>query len=467
MKKLTETDYRNIILRRDPRYDGRLYFGVKTTNIYCRPVCPARPKFENIVVYKSPSAAEKAGCRPCLRCRPDLAPGNKYIDPGGNLAISGLRLIEEIGTEQSGIENIAEILDISPRHLRRIFQQYLGSSPIEIIQSRRLHLARQLLLETGETISDIAFAAGFNSVRRFNESFKTCYNNTPSALRSKKGINKNAGGTITLSLMIRKPYNFANMLAFLKRHCAKGIETVHNNRYERYIPNKLHYSKLSVTINTKQDSLLITLDNFKPSQFYHVLLRLRRLFDVDHNPSHLPLAIEDEQAGVRIPGAYDPFEVAISIILGQLVSIKQATNKLSILIQQFGLLLDEDLGIYRFPDPADLQNAIIEQIGITRTKATAIRTLATMVHNKDFFFSHSADLTNTRKKLLAIKGIGPWTTELIMMRCFGDADACPANDLIIKRALEQELIDETVWKTNRSYMTHYIWNKYAQILSKR
>ncbi len=467
MQELTKTDYRNIILRRDPRYDGRLYFGVKTTKIYCRPVCPARPKFENIVVYKSPSAAENAGCRPCLRCRPDLAPGNRFIDPGGHLAMSGLRLIEEIGSEQLGIEDIAATLSISPRHLRRIFEKHLGSSPIEIIQSRRLHLARQLLLETGEAISDIAFAAGFNSVRRFNESFKTCYRTTPSALRRAKGIKKSGGGTITLSLMLRKPYNFANMLAFLKRHCARGIETVHDNCYERYIANKEHYSKLSVTINKKQDCLLITLNDFKPAQFYPVLLRIRRLFDVDHNPSHLPLPEKDEQAGVRIPGAYDPFEVAVSIILGQLVSIKQATNKLSVLIQQFGSLLDENLELYRFPDPGDLRNAEIEQIGITRTKAAAIRGLAAMVDNKDLLFSHSADLIKTREKLLAIKGIGPWTTEMIMMRCFGDADASPANDLIIKRALEQNLIDETVWKTNRSYMTHYIWNKYAKVLSKR
>jgi AraC family transcriptional regulator, regulatory protein of adaptative response / DNA-3-methyladenine glycosylase II len=467
MQKLTESDYRQIIIRRDPRYDGRLFFGVKTTKIYCRPVCPARPKFENIIVYKSASAAEQAGCRPCLRCRPDLAPGNRFIDPGGTLAAKGLRLIEEDESNQLSIESIAATLAISGRHLRRVFDEQLGASPVKIMQSRRLHHARQLLLETGEAVSDIAFAAGFQSVRRFNESFKSCYRTTPSALRTTRKNKIKSGEPITLSLMVRKPYNFVTMLAFLKRHCAQGIEKVDTESYERYIPSKESYSKLRVTINDKQDRLLVTLDGFKPAQFYPVLLRVRRLFDADHNPSHLPLSLEDAHAGVRIPGAYDPFEVAVSIILGQLISIQQATNKLSVVIQQFGSVVDKGLGIYCFPSPVDLQNAEVEQIGITRTKATAIRTLSTMMQNGELSFSYSADLAQTREKLLSIKGIGPWTTEMIMMRCFGDADASPVSDLIIKRALQQNLVDETLWKTNRSYMTHYIWNKYAKTLSKR
>lgn len=467
MQQLTESDYRQIILRRDPRYDGRLYFGVKTTKIYCRPVCPARPKFENIVVYRSASAAEKAGCRPCLRCRPDLAPGNRFIDPGGNLAAKALRLMEESESEPLSIETIAASLRISARHLRRVFDKQLGASPIEILQSRRLHHARQLLLETGESMADIAFAAGFQSVRRFNESFKTCYRTTPSALRTAKGNTKNSGGPITLSLMVRKPYNFSDMLAFFKRHYVQGIEKVDSNSYQRYVSRKQTYAKRHVTINKKQNCLLITLDGFKPAQFYPELLKIRRLFDVDHNPFHLPLPMDDAQAGVRIPGAYDPFEVAVSIILGQLISIEQATNKLAVLIQQFGSILDEELEIYRFPETATLLNAEIEKIGITQTKAIAIRSLAAMVKDKALTFSHSADLAKTREKLLSIKGIGPWTTEMIMMRCFGDADASPASDLIIKRALEQNLVDETLWKTNHSYMTHYIWNKYAKILSKR
>jgi AraC family transcriptional regulator of adaptative response / DNA-3-methyladenine glycosylase II len=381
--------------------------------------------------------------------------------------MSGLRLIEEIGFQKLQMETIASTLGISTRHLRRIFTKYLGSSPVEIMQSRRLHLAGQLLLETEEMISDIAFASGFNSVRRFNESFKRCYRSTPSAHRRKKKHTRGSTPTVTLSILIRKPYNFTSILAFLRRHCAKGIEKAGADYYERYVANEQSYSKLTVEMNKQQDCLLISLYGFKPAQFYPILLKIRRLFDADHNPSHLPLPVDDTQAGVRIPGAYDPYEVAVSVILGQLISIEQATAKMSALIKRYGLLLDAGLTIYRFPDPADMRNAAVEEIGITRTKASAIRTLSAMIDDKELLFSHSANLTKTREKLLSIKGIGPWTTEIIMMRCFGDADASPASDLIIKRALEQGIVDEKAWKTNRSYMTHYIWNKYAKKLSKR
>jgi AraC family transcriptional regulator of adaptative response / DNA-3-methyladenine glycosylase II len=189
------------------------------------------------------------------------------------------------------------------------------------------------------------------------------------------------------------------------------------------------------------------------------------LFDVDHNPAHLPEALRGKHAGVRVPGSFDPFEAAVSIILSQLVSIKQATGKLAELIRQFGAPLDGE-ATYRFPSPSELMAEEIEKIGITKTKAGAIRALSRMIHNNELRLSYGSDLTETRKRLLSIKGIGPWTTEVVMMRCFGDADAFPETDLIIKRALEQDLVDETLWKTNRSYMAHYVWNEFAEALSR-
>ena len=223
MKQLTNSDYQQIILRRDPRYDGRLYFGVTTTKIYCRPVCPARPKPENIVIYKSTSEAEKAGCRPCLRCRPDLAPGNKFINPGKDFARDGLRLIEESTSGKESVASISGILGISGRHLRRVFGEQLGASPIEIMQTRKLHLAKHLLLETREPIIDIAFATGFNSIRRFNEAFQAAYRTTPSKIRTGDRSKIHHGDGLLLTLMVRKPYDFSSVLAFLKRHAAQGI----------------------------------------------------------------------------------------------------------------------------------------------------------------------------------------------------------------------------------------------------
>ena len=460
MKKLTHSDYKKIILRRDPRYDGRFYFGVTTTKIYCRPVCPARPKPENIVIYKSASEAEKAGLRACLRCRPDLAPGHKIINPGENIAGKGLRLIEEAVTDNQGVASIARSLGISGRHLRRVFDEQLGASPIEIMQTRKLHLAKQFILETRKSITEIAFATGFNSIRRFNEAFKASYQMTPSALRKTRGGNIQKGDGIILTLMVRKPYNFAGVLSFLKRHAARGIENVGTSVYERYVPNEQSYATVTVTINKRQDALQVNLKGVKLDEVYPVLVKIRRLFDVDHNPAHLPETPQIRQSGVRVPGSFDPFEVAVSIILGQLVSIKQATKKLSELIQQFGSPIDGK-AVYRFPAPSELMDKEVEKIGITRTKADAIRTLSAQVHGHKLMFSYSADMENTRKQLLSIKGVGPWTTEMIMMRWFGDVDACPKGDLFIKRALEQNRVDEAPWRTNRSYLTHFIWNEFA------
>ncbi len=466
MKQLTNADYKEIILRRDPRYDGRLYFGVITTKIYCRPVCPARPNPENIVIFKSASEAEKAGYRPCLRCRPDLAPGNKFINPGKNIVGRGLRLVEESVPPDQSVETIAEKLGISTRHLRRVFEEQLGASPIEIIQTRKLHLAKQLLLETQEPITQIAYGAGFNSIRRFNEAFKAAYRRTPSEIRSGKRYNKIHDDEITLTLMVRKPYDFDSVLAFLKRHAASGIEKITGNVYERSVPGKNSYSAITITINKKKDALLANLRGFRLDQISTVLVKIRRLFDTDHNPAHLPANSAARKTGVRVPGSFDPFETAVSIILSQLVSTQQATGKLAELIKQF---CSSNAGKppYCFPKPAQLMTAEIEKIGITRAKADAIRTLSSMIHKQELHFSYSSDLPKTRKQLLSIRGIGPWTTEMIMMRCFGDADAFPEKDLIIQRALEQNLVDEALWKTNRSYMTHYVWNKFAQTLSKQ
>lgn len=465
MKQLTDSDYKKIIQRRDPRYDGRFYFGVKTTKIYCRPVCPARPKPENVVIYRSRTEAEKAGCRACLRCRPDLAPGTKIIDAGERIVTNGLRLIEESSDGNLSVEFLARLLGISGRHLRRVFDEQLGASPIEIIQTRKLHLAKQLILETRRPITEIAFAAGFNSIRRFNESFKASYRLTPSKLRKNGSSHARKADEITLKILVRKPYDFSSVLSFLQRHAAQGIEKVGSHYYERYLPNEQSFATARVTMNKRQDALLVNLRGFELKQISPVLVKIRRLFDVDHNPVHLPRTPEGKQTGVRVPGSFDPFEAAVSIILGQLVSIRQASGKLSELIRQFGTPINGK-SIYRFPSPSELMTEEIEKIGITKSKAEAIRSLSCMVYDNEIRFSYSADVTKTRRQLLAIKGIGPWTTEMIMMRCFGDANAFPKSDLIIQRALEQNLVDEALWRTNCSYMTHYIWNEFAEAMSK-
>ena len=361
---------------------------------------------------------------------------------------------------------LAQVLGLSGRHLRRIFEEYLGASPIEIMQTQKLHLAKQLIQETDKPIGEIAYATGFNSIRRFNEVFKTTYNVPPSEFRKKKTQQAHQQDAIILSIIVRKPYDFKSVLSFLKRHAAYGIEKVDKHFYKRYIPNKESYSTVTVTINATQDALQLSLKNCELNKICEILVKIKRLFDVDHNPAHLPKSIPSKQAGLRVPGSFDPFEVAVSIIMSQLISTKQASQKLSELIQRFGTAITNKT-IYAFPTPETLMNAEIETIGITKNKANAIRALSAMVHDGTLHFRYSFDVLETRKCLLSIKGIGPWTTEMIMMRCYNDADAFPESDLIVKRALEQKLVDETPWQTNHSYLTHYIWNEFAQSLSNR
>jgi AraC family transcriptional regulator of adaptative response / DNA-3-methyladenine glycosylase II len=234
--------------------------------IYCRPICPAKPKFRNIEIFKSPSAAEKAGYRACLRCRPDLAPGCKNLDTGKMHVSNALRLIEENASGNQSVKMLAQILGVSGRHLRRIFEKHLGASPMEIIQTQKLHLAKQLIQETDKPIGEIAYATGFNSVRRFNEVFKTTYRVPPSEFRKKDIKLAHQQDAILLSIIVRKPYDFKSVLSFLKRHAAYGIEKVDNRCYKRYIPNKASYSTLTVSINTAQDALQLRLKNCELNQ---------------------------------------------------------------------------------------------------------------------------------------------------------------------------------------------------------
>jgi AraC family transcriptional regulator of adaptative response / DNA-3-methyladenine glycosylase II len=455
MRTRDEQNYRKIIERRDPRYDGRLYWGVITTRIYCRPICPARPKPENIRIFKSTTEAEKAGFRPCLRCRPDLAPGSQRW---GGTAVSvarALRLMEEQSGEPLAVGELAAKLGMSDRHLRRLFLEHLGVSPVEIMVNRRLHLARQLIVETRQPLTAIAFAAGFQSIRRFNEAFQELYQRPPSAFRKDPGRDVEPG--LRLRLAVRPPYDWSTLLAFLRRHQTYGVESVNDSSYTRYIPQKDQPpGQLLVTFD--KDALQVEFQNIKLAALRPLMARLRHLFDADHNPKDLPQDSTRSPDGIRIPGCFDAFEAAVSIILNQLVSAAHARQMMQRLVITYGHRLTEE-EIFAFPPPEVLKNAGLEAIGLTRQKAKAIRELSRLVDEGHLLLSGMADLAATRKILASISGIGPWTVELIAMRCLGDADAFPRKDLIVQRTGVQ---DEKLWMSQRSYLTHIIWRDYAQ-----
>lgn len=449
---------KRIIQRRDPRFDGRFYFGVKTTKIYCRPVCPAKPKPENILIFKSSTEAENSGFRPCLRCRPDLAPGSKFFEGTGNTVSRALVLMDQVDEELS-IEELSSKLGVTDRHLRRLFDEHLGASPVEIMIANRLHLARALITQTNQSISSIAFASGFKSLRRFNEAFKKLYQCSPSEFRKTK---PKASKEFVLNLPLIGPYDFKQVLSYLKRHEAYGIERVEKNEYRRYIPSGKGFGTIVVRPDKRGDSFHIEIHDLSLTEIRSAMRKLRSLFDLDHNPNHLPKSKSLKPAGIRVPGSFDEFEVAVSIILSQLVSTDQAKLKLKQLIQKFGkkIGMDQNEEVWKFPLPQDLINAPVEEIGLTKVKSEAIRILARALSAKDLDLRAGTPMEETRKKLLDMRGIGPWTVEMIAMRCLGDSDAFPKNDLIIQRVLEK--IDmQQEWISSRAYLTHCLWRDFG------
>lgn len=453
MAELNTNDLKKIIQRRDPKYDGRFYFGVKTTKIYCRPVCPAKPKQENIVILKSCAEAENQGFRPCLRCHPDTMPGIKWHGGTIQSVARALRLIESSFDSEQSITHLAERVGLSDRHLRRLFEEHLGAPPIEILTTKRLHLAKQLVKETKKPLSEIAFAAGFQSVRRFNEAFKKRYRTTPTEHRSKLTGEPNSD-QICLHLPIRGPYDWKNTLAYLQRHETFGLEKIANDQYSRFLNAQ---SSFTASYNSKRQQLDVTLIGVPLSEVRDLLPRIQNLFDLHHTPAHLPGRYAND--GIRVPGSFDSFESAISIILSQLISTQAAKEKLKQLTLEFGILLGTSQGqpVYQFPKPEVLKHAPIEKVGTTKARAEAIRQLAHAVDSQEIDLSRSTDLLHTKKSLLKIKGIGPWTAEMIAMRCLGDSDAFPHNDLLVAKALASKLFSVDDWTSQRAYLTHLIW----------
>ena len=447
------------MLARDKRFDGRFYIGVRTTGIYCRPVCPARPKQKNVDFYRSAAEAEAKGFRPCLRCRPDLSPSSPSFS--GTAAVVGraLRLIGE--GQGDSLEKLAERLGLTSRHLRRLFEEHVGASPVEVSSSKRLHHARLLLSQTRLPITEVAFASGFRSLRRFNDSFKARYKKPPSAFR-KEGAAGAAG--LTLELPVLEPFEWDYLYRFLRANRIEGIERFENGAYERLIPGKVPGL---LRVARAKGHLLVTLENIEPSAIRGVLSRVRQLFDLDHNPAS-PCG-PHSLGGVRIPGAFDGFETAVGIILGQMVSVDVARAKVQRLVDLYGATLRSPWpGLGKaFPSPETLATADLQPLGITRVRAGAIRELARLVATGELDLSRSAPLEETRVRLAAIPGIGPWTVEMIAMRCLADPDAFPSGDLIVKRALEQLKLKHEAWAPWRAYLSLWVWKNYAQELSRK
>jgi AraC family transcriptional regulator of adaptative response / DNA-3-methyladenine glycosylase II len=457
----------------DARFDGRLFVGVSSTGIYCRPVCRAKlPKRGNCTFYSNAAAAEAAGYRPCLRCRPELAPGNANVDARHRIARQAASLIEDGLWDESGVDGIAVRAGVTARHLRRVFRDEYGVTPVAFAQTQRLLLAKRLLTDTTLPVTEIAFAAGFESLRRFNALFRERYRMSPQQLR-KTPTDDPRPGALEFELSYRPPYDWPALLEFIAARAIAGVESVADGRYRRTVRLKAHGQPLAgwveVQPNPRRAALRVTASAALAKAVPALLARLKRLFDLACDPEEIAagLAALNIRPGLRVPGAFDAFEVAVRAVLGQQVSVAAARTLAGRLAANFGTNIETpfpgpDRG---FPLAAELAargTAELTGLGILASRAETILALARAMSSGTLRLSPGAPIEPVLAALRAIPGIGPWTAEYIAMRALAWPDAFPHTDLGVKKALGEHnprrvLAAAEAWRPWRAYATMHLW----------
>ena len=453
-------------LTRDIRFDGKFFVAVKTTKIYCRPVCPARKaKLENLEFFIHAAQAEEAGYRPCLRCRPETAPGSAaWIGTSATIR-RAVRMMESLDLDSMSIKIIAEKLGIGERWLRELFQQQIGINPQAFLLNRKLNVARNLLDNSDLSTTEIALSSGFNSIRRFNDAFKTRFQQTPSSFKKKPSTSN----LQSLYLRYRPPFSWKAMMSFFSQRAIPAMESVTNYTYQRLftykgVPGWMKASLVEdykIKVDFKLNEITTMLD---------FVTRIKELFDLDADPMLIENDLKRDKklkpllkqhAGLRIPGCWDGFELAVRAVIGQKISVKAARTVLIRLVDLYGekQVFDDSLQLtYLFPSPEKILSADLLKLGLTTAKAQTLKVLAQAVYDKELILDSTADYEETCKKLLSIKGIGPWTVEYIAMRGLKNPDAFPETDLEIKKRIKQFDLDPQKWIPWRAYAAILLFN---------
>lgn len=472
-----QTCYRALVAR-DVRFDGLFFVGVTTTGIYCRPVCTARtPGRDRCRFFPNAALAERNGFRPCLRCRPELAPGHAPIDAVANMARQAAARIEEGALNDGGrLEQLAADMRVSSRQLRRAVRQEFGVSPVELAQTNRLLLAKQLLVDSNLPLIDVALASGFASVRRFNALFRQHYGLVPSRVRASRRA-ASGGDHLKLTLMYRPPFAWPQMLRFLAGRATPGIELVERDSYLRTIAVGDARGWLRVEPLRGRHALSVELATSLTGVLPAVLARLRHVFDLSARPdvigSHLAADARlaemiERTPGLRVPGAFCGFELAVRAILGQQVSVAAATTLAGRLANKFGDPIETPFPqLNRLtPSAARLASARlleITRLGILESRARCIRDLACAVSGGSIDLEPGANPEPVIEKLLAIRGIGDWTASYIALRALRWPDAFPEGDLGLIRAARANSPAELremakTWRPWRAYAAMHFWN---------
>lgn len=472
--------YERARLSRDPRFDGQFFVGVRTTGIYCRPICPAvAPKSENVTFYPSAAAASEAGFRPCLRCRPECAPGTPAWNGTSTTVRRGLRLISNGALDDSSIEQLAERLGVTSRHLRRLFTEHVGASPLAVAHTQRLHFAKRLIDQTSLPLSEVANAAGYGSVRRFNDTFRKTYGRTPRELRQRNDESSESGAALTVQLSYRKPFDWPSLLGFLSGRATPGVEQVVAGSYYRTV---LVDGRPGVTqCRHDKNRVFLTMHGIGTNDVFRVVRSVREMLDLDapiadiHDvlrADNLLATMLKRHPGVRVPGAWDGFELTVRAILGQQVSVKAATTLAGRIAERYGEKMPRPTSLPAgveldrlFPTPEKLSRARFNNIGLVGTRADTIRRVAVAVVRGDITFDDTQDPGKFRASLTAIRGIGEWTAEYVAMRALKHPDAFPSSDLGLLKAIDPDRkasVDELqqraeAWRPWRAYAALLLW----------
>ena len=470
---------------RDARFDGLIFVGVTSTGIYCRPICPARsPKFENCRFFSSAAAAQEGGFRPCLRCRPESAPYLASWRGTSNTVSRALALITDgaLDGEHDSVETLAERLGVGGRQLRRLFMQHLGATPIAVAQTRRVLFAKQLIHETRMAMTEVALAAGFGSVRRFNEIFRGLFHRPPSALR-RKTSSENAGAAagVTLRLGYRQPYDWDSMLAYLQARAIPGMEVVADGKYLRAVELDGFVGSVEVEHVPQRQSLGVTVRFPNVSSLPAIVARVRRLFDLgadietigahlSRDPLLAPMVAR--RPGLRAPGGWDGFELAVRAILGQQITVVAARKLAGQLAELHGKRVAKSCAAHEklsrvFPTAECLSHADLSGLGMPGARRAALKALAEAAVADPNLFRPFGTLEEAIARFRTIRGVGEWTAQYIALRALRETDAFPASDLGLLRGAAAKdgtrptpagLLDRAEpWRPWRAYAAQHLW----------
>ncbi|HEX2677777.1 MAG TPA: AlkA N-terminal domain-containing protein [Polyangiales bacterium] len=467
---------------RDTRFDGVFYVAVTSTGVYCRPICPARtPRASSCEFYPSAALAERAGFRACLRCRPELAPGLASVDAVSRLAQAAAARIDAGFLNDHGLDELADSLGVTSRHLRRAVQQQLGASPVELAQHRRLALAKHLLQDSTLSVTDVAYASGFGSVRRFNTLVQQRFGRAPSALRRTRAAASRSNGhdseTVDVRLDYRPPLDFAALLSFLRGRAIAGVEHVTDTHYRRSVVLDDTHGMLEVSADPARHALRLRISLSLANKLMPLVARVRALFDLDARPdliaAHLgrdPVLrkLVKARPGLRVPGAFDGFETAVRAVLGQQVSVRGATTLSGRVATRFGRELpelDDNACTRAFPDAAcfaRLSLADVRAIGLPEARARTLLALAEAVASQRSKLEAGGDPEAAITELQRLPGIGPWTAQYLGMRVLRWPDSFPAGDLVLRKALgmpSERAAEQRAeaWRPFRAYAVMHLW----------